>query len=52
MYEQGQGVAHDYAEAVKWYRKEADQGYAQAQYNLGGMYALGGAGQVFRTYVA
>jgi TPR repeat protein len=28
----------DYAEAVKWYRKAADQGYAEAQLNLGIMY--------------
>ena len=26
MYQNGQGVAQDYAEAVKWYRKAADQG--------------------------
>ena len=25
----------DYAEAMKWYRKAAEQGYAQAQLNLG-----------------
>ena len=28
-------------EAVKWYRKAAEQGYVMAQYNLGVMYALG-----------
>ena len=27
--------AGDYAEAVKWFRKGAEQGYAVAQYNLG-----------------
>ena len=37
----GQGVAQDYAEAVKWYRKAADQGFAPAQFNLGLMYAQG-----------
>ena len=37
----GQGVPQDYAEAVKWYRKAADQGYAAAQTNLGLMYAHG-----------
>ena len=26
---------------MKWYRKSAEQGYALAQYNLGGMYAKG-----------
>jgi TPR repeat protein len=31
MYENGQGVLQDYAEAVKWYRLAADQGVAAAQ---------------------
>jgi uncharacterized protein len=34
-------VAQDYAEAVKWYRKAADQGETNAQYNLGVGYAKG-----------
>ena len=38
MYEEGNGVPQDYAKAVKWYRLAADQGYADAQYNLGVMY--------------
>jgi TPR repeat protein len=38
MYEYGQGVPQDYAEAVKWFRKAADQGYASALSNLGRMY--------------
>ena len=42
MYEKGQGVRQDYAEAVKWYRQAADQGYVKAQYNLGAMYFTGG----------
>lgn len=33
--------ALDYAEAVKWYRLAADQGYAVAQFHLGRMYAEG-----------
>ena len=41
MYFEGQGVAQDYAEACKWYRKAAEQGYALAQYNLGIMYYEG-----------
>ena len=41
MYENGQGVAQNYAEAVKWYRKAAEQGYAEAQFNLGVMYETG-----------
>jgi len=34
-------VAKDEVEAVKWYRKAADQGYAAAQFNLGLMYEYG-----------
>jgi hypothetical protein len=34
-------VAKDYVEAVKWYRKAAEQGHAEAQYNLGCGYANG-----------
>ena len=53
MYDKGQGVPRDYAEALKWYRKAAEQGNAkalkwyrkaaeqgnaEAQFNLGLMY--------------
>jgi len=41
MYSQGKGVPRDYPEAVRWYRKAADQGYAKAQYDLGNMYSQG-----------
>jgi len=41
MYETGKGVTKDYAEALKWYRKTADQGDANAQSNLGLMYSNG-----------
>ena len=41
MYENGEGVPQDYAEAVKWYRRAAEQGYAVAQNNLGSMYYNG-----------
>ena len=34
-YYNGTGVAKDQAEAVKYYRLAADQGHAQAQFNLG-----------------
>ena len=37
-YNGANGVAQDYAEAAKWYRKAADQGYAEAQCMLGNMY--------------
>ena len=39
--EVAQGVAQDYAEAVKWWRKAAEQGYVLAQLNLGTSYAEG-----------
>jgi TPR repeat protein len=41
MYENGRGVPQDYAAAVGWYRKAAEQGEAYAQYNLGVMYDNG-----------
>jgi hypothetical protein len=41
LYDDGRGVAQDYAEAVCWYRKAADQGHAAAQYNIGWLYMNG-----------
>jgi len=41
MYANGEGVPEDASEAVKWYRKAAEQGVAEAQFNLGVMYANG-----------
>ena len=41
MYEEGKGVRQNYTQAEQWYRKAAEQGYANAQYNLGVMYAKG-----------
>ena len=41
MYEAGEGVAQDKAEAVKWYKLAAAQGHARAQSNLGLLYAEG-----------
>ena len=35
MYHYARGVPQDYAEAVKWYRKAAEQSLAEAQYNIG-----------------
>jgi TPR repeat protein len=40
-YEQGKGVATNLVEAVRWYRNAADQGYAEAQCDLGYCYANG-----------
>ena len=41
IYAQGLGVPADHTEAVKWYRKSADQGNADAQYALGFKYMCG-----------
>ena len=41
MYAHGRGVPRDDTEAVKWYRKAAEQGDAYTQSNLGIMYAKG-----------
>ena len=41
MYDNGRGVRQDDAQAVQWYRKAAEQGYAGAQNNLGVMYEQG-----------
>ena len=41
MYEFGQGVTNDYAEAMKWYQKAAGQGFSVAQFCLGSMYEKG-----------
>src|SRR6266404_9087153 len=32
MYERGQGVPQDHAEAVRWYQKAADRGDVEAQF--------------------
>ena len=40
-YDTGSVLVQDYAQAMFWYRKAADQGYARAQYNLARMYAQG-----------
>jgi TPR repeat protein len=48
MYKNGLGVAQDYKEAVKLYRKSAEQGHADAQFNLGAMYDEGQS--VFQDY--
>ena len=41
MYDNGEGVPQDYAEAMRWYRLAAEQGCADAQYELGYMYENG-----------
>ena len=42
MYRDGRGVARDYAEALRWWRKAAELGIVDAQFALGNMYAGGG----------
>jgi TPR repeat protein len=41
MYTFGDGVAQDHAEAVRWYRKAADQDNVNALFNLGVQYDKG-----------
>ena len=41
LYDSGQGLAKDYAAAVQWYRKAAEQKMPQAEYALGACYADG-----------
>ena len=41
MYADGKGVPQDYAMAVEWYRKAAEQGYSLAKAGLGMMYYYG-----------
>jgi TPR repeat protein len=41
MYRDGEGITQDYSEAVKWYSKAAEQGFAEAQYGLGWMHREG-----------
>ena len=41
MYDFGEGVPENDAEAVKWYRKAGEQGIANAQFNLGTMHVFG-----------
>ena len=41
MYDAGRGVAQSDQEAVRWFRRAAEQGYADAQYALGSMYSTG-----------
>ena len=40
-YYKGEGVAKDPREAVRWWRKAAEQGYVRAQSTLGGVYDTG-----------
>ena len=46
---QGQGVPQNYAEAMRWFRRAADQNHAGAQFNLGLVYANGWGVQTDET---
>jgi uncharacterized protein len=37
----GKGVVQDEDEAFNWYKRAAEQGHVEAQYNIGEMYSLG-----------
>jgi hypothetical protein len=39
MYDEGDGITKDLSEAVKWYRKAAEQGSLEAQVALGDLYS-------------
>ncbi len=41
LYDEGHGVAQDFARAAAWYRKAAEQGHDDAQNNLGRLYENG-----------
>ncbi len=41
MYQKGDGVPQEFAEAIKWYRMAAEKGHASAQNKLGLMYEYG-----------
>ena len=41
LYYNGYGVAKDYEEAMKWYLKAAEQGYANAENIIGELYYYG-----------
>ena len=41
VFQSSKGYAEDYKKAVKWHHKAAEQGHAEAQYNLGFCYEKG-----------
>lgn len=41
MYRDGYGLTKDYGEALRWFQKAANQGYAPAQCDIGAMYRDG-----------
>ena len=49
-YAKGKGVTEDLNEAIKWYRKAAEQGHAEAQNKVGNYY-FDGKGGLPQDYV-
>ena len=41
MYQTGTGLPQSFNEALLWYEKAAEQGFAKAQHNLGALYGNG-----------
>ena len=41
LYDIGQDVSKDYAQARQWWKKAASQGHAEAQYLMGGLHDIG-----------
>jgi uncharacterized protein len=41
MYSEGRGVSRDDALALQWFRRAAERGFADAEYNLGVLYFQG-----------
>ncbi|HHF4028427.1 TPA: tetratricopeptide repeat protein, partial [Haemophilus influenzae] len=48
-YSAGHGVRQDYIEAVKWFKKAAENGSADGQFKLGLVYLIGQGIQKDRT---
>ena len=46
LYLHGRGTPQDMKQAVYWYKKAAEQGHVQAQYDLGSLYQFDGSGEV------
>ena len=44
MYRKAKGVTQDYQKGANWYRRAADQGIVDAQYNLGALHDEGNMG--------
>src|SRR4051812_34170725 len=49
LYYEGEGVAQNYDEALKWYRKAAEAGLPRAQLRIGLMYSQGRSVQQDRS---